>query len=506
MRILRNFLSFAVPRPDRSPPDARPLNILITQRALQSFAGTEMVTAEFSRALTQRGHRVAVYCPQPGKIANIITSCGATVHDRLEDVPFSPDIIHGQHHLPAMAALMRFPDSPAIHVWHGTRPWVERVPRHANIGTYVVISAGMVPRLAADYQIDPARITVIENAVDTLRYSQVKQVPDRPRSALLYGQHGFYDHELRLLEQACAENDLSLDKIGNAYGNPRPRPEYFLPDYDIVFAIGRSALEAMACGCAVLPIVPQLAGTRIRAESLGDWSAINFSPRYFTSASRFDADWLRAECANWDKDDIALVTQTVRRDFTLSTAMDRYEQLYRQVISTHRPTHAAADAARHMEWLATDVDQMWSSSEAATRELEKLRSETAKLREELRQSEARTRFTMEQLLHQMGVGLPQLNGDAQAPDLRPALASSGLFDPDWYLATYTDAAETGLDPLEHYLRIGASRGYEPSKDFDSAAYLDANPHLRGLGISPLEHYIRQLSLVAPCAGRDVATG
>lgn len=62
-----------------------------------------------------------------------------------------------------------------------------------------------------------------------------------------------------------------------------------------------------------------------------------------------------------------------------------------------------------------------------------------------------------------------------APD--PALADavalireSGLFDEDWYLATYADAAEAGIDPVEHYLTVGAPQGHKPNPLFDTAFY------------------------------------
>ncbi|WP_296623025.1 sulfotransferase family protein [Rhizorhabdus sp.] len=62
-----------------------------------------------------------------------------------------------------------------------------------------------------------------------------------------------------------------------------------------------------------------------------------------------------------------------------------------------------------------------------------------------------------------------------APD--PALADSvaliresGLFDGDWYLATYADAAEAGMDPIEHYLTVGAPQGHKPNPLFDTAFY------------------------------------
>lgn len=50
------------------------------------------------------------------------------------------------------------------------------------------------------------------------------------------------------------------------------------------------------------------------------------------------------------------------------------------------------------------------------------------------------------------------------------IRDSGLFDEAWYLASYPDAASSGLDPIEHYLTIGAARGDNPHPLFDTGFY------------------------------------
>ena len=50
------------------------------------------------------------------------------------------------------------------------------------------------------------------------------------------------------------------------------------------------------------------------------------------------------------------------------------------------------------------------------------------------------------------------------------IRDSGLFDEAWYLATYADAKASGLDPVEHYLTVGAAKGHDPSPLFDTGFY------------------------------------
>ena len=72
---------------------------------------------------------------------------------------------------------------------------------------------------------------------------------------------------------------------------------------------------------------------------------------------------------------------------------------------------------------------------------------------------------------------------------RSVLADSGLFDPDWYRATYPEAAAAGWDPVDHYLAFGATGRSSPGPNFDAAAYLAANPDVAADGFNPLLHYI-----------------
>lgn len=59
---------------------------------------------------------------------------------------------------------------------------------------------------------------------------------------------------------------------------------------------------------------------------------------------------------------------------------------------------------------------------------------------------------------------PDPDGDAAL------IRASGLFDADWYCRTYPDAAASGLDPITHYLRVGAGKGYDPNPLFNTGYY------------------------------------
>ncbi|MDB5506210.1 MAG: glycosyl transferase, family 2 [Devosia sp.] len=74
-------------------------------------------------------------------------------------------------------------------------------------------------------------------------------------------------------------------------------------------------------------------------------------------------------------------------------------------------------------------------------------------------------------------------------DTLELLRRSGLFDEKFYLGTYPDVARFGLDPIAHYLWIGARLGRDPSPQFSTLGYLQLNSDVSRLGINPLLHYV-----------------
>src|SRR5690606_20397523 len=61
-------------------------------------------------------------------------------------------------------------------------------------------------------------------------------------------------------------------------------------------------------------------------------------------------------------------------------------------------------------------------------------------------------------------------------------AAAELFDPKFYLAMNHDVAESGADPLDHFLTHGWREGRDPSDDFSVADYLELNPDVAASGL------------------------
>src|SRR5260370_26715259 len=87
------------------------------------------------------------------------------------------------------------------------------------------------------------------------------------------------------------------------------------------------------------------------------------------------------------------------------------------------------------------------------------------------------------------------------------IRKSGLFNPEYYLATYPDVAERNVDPLVHFLEEGAQEGRNPHADFDSKFYLEQCRRRGEAPANPLLHYLRLGAArgFAPRPGKSAGT-
>ncbi|MDQ2092272.1 rhamnan synthesis F family protein [Marimonas arenosa] len=75
-------------------------------------------------------------------------------------------------------------------------------------------------------------------------------------------------------------------------------------------------------------------------------------------------------------------------------------------------------------------------------------------------------------------------------DERDISVKSQLFDSDWYRNRYPDVRLSGIDPVRHYLSIGAQLGRDPGPDFSTAGYLRTYLDVAARGENPLVHFER----------------
>ena len=308
----------------------RPLRVLITNHLFRSRSGSELYVYELATNLLQRGHTPIVYSPKLGPLARELRDATVPVVDNLDAIGARPDLIHGQHHVETMTALLGFSDTPAIFLCHGWLPWEETPPRHPRILRYVAVDDTCRDRLVFEHAIPDERVTVILNSVDMDEFVPRSPLPVKPARALIFSNKASDCTHLPAVQEACNRTQLTLDVIGADSGNVAARPQDLLGQYDIVFAKARCALEALAVGSAVVLCDAVGAGPMVTTDEMVRLRQLNFGVR--TLRGSLDPEGLVREISRYDRDDAAEVSRRIRSSAGRKSAIDQILALYNETL------------------------------------------------------------------------------------------------------------------------------------------------------------------------------
>lgn len=345
------------------------LRILITCEMLAARGGTELYIRDVALSLLRLGHTPIVYTSRAGEVAAELREMTVPVIDRLDALATPPDLIYGQHHLPTMMALLRFADVPAIYVchdWYGLNAFAPRFPR---ILRFVAVDVTCRDRLICEDGIDESRVRLLPNFVDLDRFERRTPLPAQPRRALVFGNYTRENPHLAAMRAACAKRGIELDVIGELMNNAVANPEEVLKDYDIVFAKGRAALEALAVGSAVIIYSGiRFLGSMVKAEDVEQLLPLNFGIRAMGGALAPEelAARVEAEIARYDSSDAARATMLVRERAGHAAAMHAIVEMCEAVIAEYEQTKTGFDPRRE--------------GVAASAYLERLQAQHAKLK------------------------------------------------------------------------------------------------------------------------------
>jgi hypothetical protein len=337
------------------------LRVLLTNRSLETRAGSELYLFELATRLLARGHSPIAFSPRLGPIAAALRQATVPVVDDLAAIGEPPDLIHGQHHLAAMMALLHFPGVPALYVCHGWQPWEESPPRFPRIRRYVAVDFTTRERLVSEAGIAPERVEVVLNFVDLDRFRPRPPLPAKPRRALALSNQASERTFLPAVREACARFGIALDVAGVASGNSLERPEERLPAYDLVFAKARSAMEGMAVGAAVVLCDEAGSGPLVTHAEFDALRRLNFGIR--TLRNPVTPDVLAEQIRRYDPADAAEVSRRLRATAGVDAAVDRMLALYEAVLAEHRQAGnpPAAEESRataaYLRWLNPAFDE-----------------------------------------------------------------------------------------------------------------------------------------------------
>ena len=226
----------------------RPISVLFTNNSLGLRGGSESYLRDVALALLRRGHRPVAFSLVHGETAADLRRATIPVVDDLTRLGDVPDVIHGHHHFETLIAALAFPGVPVVNFCHGWIPWEEMPLHHPAVRRYVAVDEVCVDRLVREEGISPDLVELLLNFVDLDRFRPRPPLPARPARALVLSNYATSAGYTRVIAAACHAAGVTLDVVGASNGNPTDCPAQLLAGYDLVFAKGRTALEALAAG------------------------------------------------------------------------------------------------------------------------------------------------------------------------------------------------------------------------------------------------------------------
>lgn len=318
------------------------MHVLITNLSLRGHTGTETAVRDISGALSRRGHTISVFAKRHGRIARDLRGSGVSVVSDLNRLDAVPDVIHGHHNIPAVAAMAMFPSTPAIWFSRDTRNWFDAPPLLRRIHRYVAVDSLREAYLTAEHGIEPGRVSVMPNAIDLSRLPPRRDnLPDKPLSVVAFTKTR---GELDLIRKACAKAGLRFSAYGRGTGQRIDMPGSVLGRADIVFATGRSAIEAMCCGAAVIVADARGFAGPVTPRTYAHFRAMNFGRGAFTQ--EITAENVEKAISDYSAGGATQVSGMIRRDADMDVRAHDLEMLYGRAIEA---------GARTGRWSRADI-------------------------------------------------------------------------------------------------------------------------------------------------------
>jgi glycosyltransferase involved in cell wall biosynthesis len=343
------------------------LRVAITNLELWPPSGTALYVRDLALELRRQGHEPVVISSTAGPIAEELRDHGVTVSNSFARSLAQPDVIHGHHRVPTLLALRRWPTVPAIHICHDHLLPADATPLHPNIRRHFGVSRRCVQRLLDEAAL-PECVGLLPNFVDTARFVPRQALPQRPRRALILSNYASDRTHVPAVAVACQQAGIALDVVGAGVGRIDSAPERLLPDYDLVFAKGKAALEAMAVGAAVVLCDFSGVGPMVTAADFDRLRELNFG--FEALRDPLHPDSVAREIARYDARDAAMVRDLVHERAGLVGAVETLIGVYEMISAAGVPAGAtvgrAANVGRReatsllLHWRLHSIPIRWS--------------------------------------------------------------------------------------------------------------------------------------------------
>lgn len=318
------------------------LKILITNHHLLDYTGSEILTFTLADYLKRNGHQITVYSKFLGSIKEWFGEKNIRVIDNLESVSTeSFDVAHIHHNISAIEVRQWFPKLPFVFYSQGVLPFLEHPPLlNVNIQKYIAISEEVRNNIES-FNIPPEKIEIVRNIIDSKKFSSCSPTNEIPQNVLVIS--GRIDQmKEQIIRDACREKGLNLEFVGGRFGSvDQTLLKEKIEWADIIFSLGRGAIEGMIAGRAVI-IYDYLGGDgMVTDESYSEIQKYNFSGRRF--GYLYSKDEIISEIEKYDFFMIQSVKILAIEDYSAFNATEKLEKIYSDAIKSISENHISPE-------------------------------------------------------------------------------------------------------------------------------------------------------------------
>jgi FkbM family methyltransferase len=311
------------------------VRIALCNVALDNYAGSELWVSDIAKYLKTSGVDVIVYSPHCGKVAADLRMAQVRVTSSIDDVAsFGPSLLHINHFESAKPLIERLKKSTVVfNMTHGLLPRAG-LPGYSSVDCYGSVSIHSKAKIHALTETGWDEILTLPNFFDERRFTQISSLPGN-RKALIFSSRTPPEFRERL-RTLLTPLDFTLDHVGYG-GTVSSRPEQVLPQYDVIFAVGRSAIESLASGAHVILWDFGVIGPAVTAQNYWQCVATNFDLASNTLPWTFIEDgegpgWLRDQVLKINATSRTQTTQLTRAYLPLSAAGARLIEAYHDIL------------------------------------------------------------------------------------------------------------------------------------------------------------------------------
>ncbi|WP_417582433.1 class I SAM-dependent methyltransferase [Nitrincola sp.] len=296
--------------------------------------------------------------------------------------------------------------------------------------------------------------------------------------------HDFQHWQSRLSERAIVlfhdtnvrRNDFGVHKLFAELAQDYPHFEFLHGNGLGLIAYGKQTPEAIRHLCAA-----------------GDKSVSMLRDRFAHIGARWEGHAREQEMANSFEQQVAtLEAIRVKADDQRAQAeahVSELEQEHTLLREEHkRQTAVLDDAHTQLDDAHTQLGDAHTQLEQARRTLTTSLASAQVQAHRLAQSLLANQPVQPRASLLRRLQLLLRRGQARRNPVADVIRRSPLFDAQWYLHTYVDVAQAGIDPAFHYAAHGGAEGRDPGPWFSSRNYLQQNPDVARASINALFHF------------------